>query len=70
MVSVSMLRSIMQIMERPSYPALVNKDNENDNFFPLEMLEMEPTLLSPPSYTARAVTKDSVLLKAFRSIKS
>jgi len=29
----------------------------------------KPTLLSPPSYTARAVTKDSVLRKALRSIK-
>jgi len=31
--------------------------------------DFELTLLSPPSYTARAVRKDSVLRKAFRSMK-
>src|SRR5687768_16211191 len=38
----------------------------------LRMMQMidRPSVLSPPSYTARAVRNDSVLRKALRSIKS
>lgn len=70
-----MLRKMMQMIERPSCHSQYLHGPSSSLYQNGRAAEgvlsssVVLTLLSPPSYTARAVTNDSLLLKALRSMK-